>query len=112
MEERKKRTKNIRRIRSITKSIIRSITRRGPLLQILLILNRVLKEAKFLLIVNAIIDQEAGTVIIIQGLDQTIEDSEEMTLEIEKIGIIPVRKEETPEKEVLRLNTNLRLLKI
>ena len=102
MEERKKRIKNIRRIRSITKSIIRNITRRDRPLQILRIHYQVLIKVRFPLVINAIKDQEAETVIIDQGLHQMREDTEKMILVIEGKDIIHVREEETQEKEVQR----------
>lgn len=107
MEERKRRTRSTR---NIIKSIIRNIIRRGLPLQVLRTHNRVLMKAKFPLIANAIIDLEAETVIIGQGL--MTKNTGEMTHVIERIDIILVKGEETQEKEVLKLSPNHLLLKI
>ena len=107
MEERKRRTRSTR---NIIKSIIRNIIRRGLSLQVLRTHNRVLMKAKFPLITNAIIDQEAEIVIIGQGL--MTKNTGEMTHVIERIDIILVKGEETQEKEVLKLSPNHLLLKI
>lgn len=107
MEERKRRTRSTR---NIIKSIIRNIIRRGLSLQVLRTHNRVLMKAKFPLITNAIIDQEAEIVIIGQGL--MTKNTGEMTHVIERIDIILVKGEEIQEKEVLKLSPNHLLLKI
>ena len=100
MEERKKRIKNTKKIRNTTRNTIRNIIRSDLPPLIHLIHNRVLMKVRSP-IANAIIDQEVEIVIIVQdqGL-MTNEDTREMNRVIERIGIILVKGEETPEKEL------------
>jgi len=106
MEGRKKRIKSTKKIRN-TKSITKNIIRSGHPHLIHLIPNRVLMKVKSH-IANAIIDLEVETVIIGHGQGLMInEDIKEMTHVTERIGIILVNGDETPEKEVSKLSPNL-----
>jgi hypothetical protein len=105
MEERKKKTRSTRKIRSIIKNITRNIIRRGLNLLIHLTRHRVLMKVKSP-IANVIIDQEVETVIIGQDQDLMREGTGEITHVIERIDTILVKEEETPEKEVSRLSPN------
>ena len=104
MEGRKKRIKSTKKIRN-TKSITRNIIRSDLPLLIHLIHSRVRMKVRSP-IANAIIDQEAETVIIGHGQGLMRKDTEEMTHVKERIGIILVKGEETPEKEMSKLSPN------
>ena len=97
MEERKKRIKSTKKIRNTTRNTIRNIIRSDLPPLIHLIRNRVQMKVRSP-IANAIIDLEAEIVIIVQ--DQGLMKNEDMTHVIERIGIILVKGEETPEKEL------------
>jgi hypothetical protein len=98
MEERKKSINSTKQIRITTRNTIRKILRSDLPSLIHLIHNRVLMKVRSP-IANAIIDQEVEIVIIVQ--DQGLMKNEDMTHVIERIGIILVKGEETPEKETL-----------
>ena len=99
MEGRKKRIKSTKKIRNTTRNTIRNIIRSDLPPLIHLIHNRVLMKVRSP-IANAIIDQEAETVIIGHGQGLMRKDTEDMTHVKERIGIILVKGEETPEKEL------------
>jgi hypothetical protein len=81
MEGRRKRTKNTKKKRSITKNITRNIIRRGLTRQVHLTHNRVQMKVRFPhIVINAIVDQEAETVIIVQGQGLMKNVAGEMTL--------------------------------
>jgi hypothetical protein len=105
MEERRKRTKNTKKKRSITKNITRNIIRRGLTRLVRLIHNQVQMKVRFPpLVINAIEGQEAETDIIVQGQGLMKNVTGEMTLVKEGIEIILVKGEETLEKEMSKLS--------
>ena len=105
MEERRKRTKNTKKKRSITKNITRNIIRRGLTRLVHLTHNLVQMKVRFpLLVINAIVGQEAETDIIDHGQGLMKNVAGEMTLVKEGIEIILVKGEETLEKEMSKLS--------
>jgi predicted ATP-dependent Lon-type protease len=105
MEERRKRTKNTKKKRSITKNITRNIIRRGLTRQVHLTHNLVQMKVRFpLLAINAIVGQEAETGIIDQGQGLMKNVAGETILEKEEIENILVKGGETQEKEMLKLS--------